>query len=248
MQYFVCSDPHSYTSIMQDALHDAGWRKFKEDQKIIICGDIFDRGPEPIEMYRFLRGLGDKLIFVRGNHEDLLHDATREFITTGRVFSSHHWHNGTDKTVYTFNREGILDEVLNWIDEKSVDFYETDKYVFVHGWIPCQEVDKIGYTLRTVYIDDWRDPEIGHGSWFDARWLNGMKMWNRGIRIPDKTIVCGHWHCGYGNCLIHGEQTSERDEEDEYYLSDHPFIDEGIIALDSCTALTKTVNVIKLED
>ena len=248
MQYFVCSDPHGFTTIMQNALHDAGWRKFKEDQKIILCGDAWDRGPEPIEMYHFLKGLGDKLIFVRGNHEDLLHDAAREFKECGHVYSGHHWHNGTDKTVYRLDNEGMLEEVLDWIDEKAVDFYETDHYVFVHGWIPCQVVDRSGYTIETKYLKDWRDPEIGHGTWFDARWLNGMKMWNRGIRIPDKTIVCGHWHCGYGNCLIHGEQTSERDEEDEYYLSDHPFIDDGIIAVDGCTVLTRTVNVVVIED
>ena len=219
MKYYVISDPHGFTSIMKDALHDAGWRKYKDD-KIIVCGDAWDRGPEPIEMYKFLKDLGDKLIFIRGNHEDLLHDAAREFITAGRVYSTHHWHNGTDKTVYKLDNEGMLEEVLDWIDEKAVDFYETDHYVFVHGWIPCKEADKFGRILRTVYLEDWRDPELGHSTWFDARWFNGMEMWHKGIRVPDKTIVCGHWHCGWGNCLIHGEQTSEKDEDDQYYLSD----------------------------
>lgn len=245
MEYFVCSDPHSFTSIMKDALHKAGWRKYKEDQKIIICGDIFDRGPEPVEMYQFLKELGDKLIFVRGNHEDLFKEAYyEEFKPYGMISSWHHKHNGTDKTIYKLFNEGLDDEVLEWIFDKSIDYFETDHYIFVHGWIPCTEYDKWGNPLTIKYQPNWRESD----KWEYARWLNGMKMWKQGIIEPGKTIVCGHFHCGYGNLHYHDEMTSERDDDDEYYLSDHPFIDEGIIALDTCTALTKKVNVIKIED
>lgn len=244
MKYFVCADPHGFTTIMKRDLYSAGFEEGNPEHKLIICGDIFDRGSEPVEMYQYLKGLGDQFIFVRGNHEDLFRDAYYEFKECGYVYSYHHKHNGTNVTMNKLFNERLDKEVLDWIYDKSVNYFETDHYIFVHGWIPCTEYDKWGEPLTIKYQPDWRKSD----KWESARWLNGMKMWKQGIIEPGKTIVCGHFHCGYGNVYYHGEQTPERDEDDQYYLSDHPFIDDDIIALDSCTVLTKKINVVVLED
>ena len=249
MKYFVCSDPHSFTSIMIKALTDAGFDKDNPEHKLILCGDAFDRGPEPVEMYRYLKDLGDKFIFIRGNHEDLFFDARREFMECGMVYSYHHGHNGTDKTVYKLNNEFLLDEVADWINAKSIDYFETEHYIFVHGWIPCTEYDKWGGVLGNYYMSNWRESD--DKDWNYARWKNGMEMWHKNIKEPMKTIVCGHYHCGWGNYRYHGEiiESSDIDYyDDEYYLSDHPFIDDGIMAIDTCTALTKKVNVVVIDD
>ena len=247
MKYFVCADPHGFTTIMKNSLHEAGFEECNPDHKLIICGDCCDRGKEPVEMYQYLKGLGDQFIFVRGNHEDLFMDAYfEEYKPCGYIFSHHHIHNGTDKTIIQLDNAGILEEVLDWINQKSIDFFETDHYIFVHGWIPSQEYDKWGYVSRNVYLENWRDSEQ---DWHGARWLNGMRQWHMGITEPGKTIVCGHFHCGWGNMLYHGEGEVGGDiDNEEYFQSDHPFIDDGIIALDTCTILTKKINVVKIED
>lgn len=258
MKYFVCSDPHGFTSIMIKALTDAGFDRNNTEHKLIVCGDCWDRGNEPVEMYRYLKDLGDRFIFVRGNHEDLFFDAIKEYKECDYVYSYHHKHNGTDETIYTLNNEGLLDEVADWIQKKSINFYETEHYIFVHGWVPFDSVYNDEYdeearitktTMTFEVLENWRED---NDFWKDARWYNGMEMWHKGIKIPGKTIVCGHYHCGYGNYYYHDEVSPKCSISDadyqKVYLSDHPFIDDGIIALDSCTVINKKVNVVVLED
>ena len=249
MKYFVCSDPHGFYTIMRNALEEKGFEVGNLDHKLIICGDIFDRGNEPYEMYRFLRSLGDQFIFVRGNHEDLYIDAYYEFMECGFVYSYHHDHNGTTDTVNFFMAHDLGKEVKDWILEKSIDFFETDHYVFVHGWIPCEVTKMSGYS-GFEYLPEWRDFTPGGSVWKRARWVCGMKAWHEGVVIPGKTIVCGHWHCGYGNMEYHGEDVDGKlpRARKPIILSDHPFIDDGIIALDACTVINEKVNVVVLED
>ena len=107
-----------------------------------------------------------------------------------------------------------------------VDYAIVANHVFVHGWIPC--FDEVGISY---------DPNWEIGDWDSARWLNGMAAWAKGVKIPDKTIYCGHWHTSYGHQNIH-EESEERFD---------PFLDEGIVALDACCAYSGTLNVYKIE-
>lgn len=77
MKYFVVSDVHSFYTEMMTSLSANGFDVDNPDHKVIICGDAFDRGDETIKMFEWLKKmkLKDKLIYVRGNHEDLLEDA-----------------------------------------------------------------------------------------------------------------------------------------------------------------------------
>jgi outer membrane protein insertion porin family len=52
----------------------AGFDENNDDHKIVVCGDMFDRMDETVQTYEFAKKMieQDKLIYVRGNHEDLL--------------------------------------------------------------------------------------------------------------------------------------------------------------------------------
>lgn len=256
---FVFSDIHSFYDELITALNNAGFDENNPEHVLVCCGDFFDRGPKPIEVYKFLKRFNDigRAILIRGNHEDLFLDARREYKECDYVYSYHHKHNGTDKTIYTLNNEGLLDEVADWIQKKSINFYETEHYIFVHGWVPSDSVYNDEYdeekkltktTMTFEVFENWRED---NDFWEKACWLNGMEMWRKGIKIPGKTIVCGHYHCGYGNYYYHDEVSPKCSISDDVYqkiyLSDHPFIDAGIIALDSCTVINKKVNVVVLE-
>ena len=78
--------------------------------------------------------------------------------------------------------------------------------------------------------------------WEGARWINGMNAWAQGMRIEGKTIVCGHWHTSWGHSIIHGH-CAEWGPNANFST----FKDEGIVALDACTALTDCVNCYVLE-
>ena len=63
--------------------------------------------------------------------------------------------------------------------------------------------------------------------------------------MPNKTVVCGHWHCSYGNKRIGLIEEEFPTEDIEKAFT--PFIQPGIIALDGCTVYSRKVNVVILE-
>ena len=117
------------------------------------------------------------------------------------------------------------------------DYYETKRFIFVHGWIPCIRERNKQYS----YVTAWRDSDSRE--WMAARWINGMKAANDGVIEPGKTIVCGHWHTSYGHSVLN-HTCSEFGPDANF----NPYYGTGIIALDACTAHSGIVNVITVED
>ena len=251
--YFVSSDIHSAYTIWMNALKEAGFNENKYSHKIIVCGDLFDRMDETVQTYEFAKKMSeqDRFIYVKGNHETLLKDCVEEFYS-GRMPRLHHFHNGTIKTICQFcgQNEWIVYDpswrdkicetmrpILDWIDEKSVDYFEIGDYIFVHGWIPCCNE-----------LDDFRNAT--EADWEKARWENGMAMWRYPFfRVAGKTIVCGHWHCSYGWSHIRQERKEwPQPNRKDWLKSFEPFIDDGIMAIDACTAYSRICNVIVIEE
>lgn len=254
-KYFVTSDVHSFYNELIYTLSEKGFDKNNPEHKLIICGDVFDRGNHSKDLYKFLKSLGDRFIFIRGNHEDLLKKCIDE-ISTGKYISNYHFSNKTVETVCQFAKVNpydlmpyninatnkvctIMQPILEWIDNKAVDYYELGDYIFVHGWFPPALLEK---------RKEW-DLEENQFLWEDARWLNGMDEWQKGCKLEGKTIVCGHWHCSWGWSHIKQERKEFPDEEDPVWKkSFEPFVENGIIALDSCVAHSGFLNCIVIEE
>ncbi len=232
---FVVSDVHGHCTLLKEALEQAGFDKDNEDHLLVCCGDYFDRGNENVEVLKFFERLKHKVL-LRGNHEDML----LKLFRTGKVLP-HHYINGTMRTLenffgkYSINPEDdtidfsgktrIVDRICEFIEE-TADYYETEKYVFVHGWLPENAL--------TPEERQKASPE----AWEKARWVK----WNEryvGLRpLADKTLVCGHvptWYAGVFD--------GNRDQKDISI-----FCGNGIIAVDAGTADTKQVNVLVLQD
>lgn len=250
MKYYVTSDIHGFFSEFQSALTESGFFADTEPHRLIILGDLFDRGHEAEKLQGFILDLmeKDEVILVRGNHEDLFVDLVT---TDGGVAYRHHKHNGTYDTalqltgfssaeafVHCFAFAAAAQETPYYrqIIPAMVDYYETEHYVFVHGWIPgiCAAEDD---SYR--YNPEWRS--ASPYAWGRARWYNGMDA----IRstAEEKTIVCGHWHTSYGHSRFEGKG-SEFGEGADF----SPYRADGIIAVDACTACSRKVNIVVLED
>ncbi|MDY2735892.1 metallophosphoesterase [Intestinibacter sp.] len=243
-KYFVVADVHSFYKIMLDTLNVKGFDVNNNEHYLILCGDLFDRGNESKELFEFVQSLGDRFIYVRGNHEDLLIDCVDE-LSKGKVPSQHHFSNGTVKTICDFADENTyavywhdtkkkllekIQPVIDFINKKSVDYYEVDNYMFVHGWFPL--------------CLDWSE-----AAWEKARWMNGMEAWKKGEVLKGKTVVCGHWHCSWG--WSHIDQARPEfppKNRKDWEKSFEPYIKEGIIALDACTAYSGICNCIVIEE
>jgi serine/threonine protein phosphatase 1 len=234
------------------SLCDAGFDKNNDNHKIIVCGDLFDRMDETVLVYSFAKEMDalGRLVYVMGNHESLLFDCVND-IKRGLIPGAHHFHNGTVKTICQLCGESewimydptwrdkilsTMQPVLDWIKKTCVDYFEFGDFVFVHGWVPCYDG-----------LDDFRDAT--KHDWEQARWGNGMRMWaNQACRVEGKTVVCGHFHCSWGWSHIRQERKEFPPlNRADWEKSFEPFVDDGIIAIDSCVAYTNKINCIVLE-
>jgi len=72
MRYFVTSDLHSFSAEMRRSLRKAGFNKRNKDHTLIVCGDVFDRGPDAIGVYEYLSSIPKRRrVLIKGNHEEL---------------------------------------------------------------------------------------------------------------------------------------------------------------------------------
>ncbi len=262
MKYYVVADPHGFYSKLVAALTEKGFFADKEPHKLVICGDVFDRGREAAELQAFLLDLMEKeeLILVRGNHEDLalelLENAEYYLSSEMKALYSHHAHNGTFDTfiqltglsfndMFTsprgFALKGGHTPFVKKLIPAMLDYFETEKHIFVHGWIPCEEVHSPNFGKCYFYDPDWR--KASANEWEKARWYNGMLCHNQGVLEEGKTIVCGHFHCSYGHTMYETNKNKHKAEEDFT-----PYYNDGIIALDACTVHSGFVNCVVIED
>lgn len=256
MRYYVVADIHGFYTELYDALSEKGFFVDKAPHKLIVCGDLFDRGKEALKLQSFISELikKDEVILIRGNHEDLMLRLIRDWDNFAYM-QSHHVSNGTVDTVLQLTENKIVvganaKEVKRKLLEtpfvkdmipKMLDYYETTNYVFVHGWIPCDAFGVVRQENRFVYKDNWR--ESSSAEWNNARWYNGMEAARQGVIEPNKTVVCGHWHTSYGHARIDGI-CSELGEDADF----SPYYGKGIVALDACTVRSRKVNCIVIED
>lgn len=257
---FVCSDIHSAYTPWMKVLQDAGFDESNEDHKIVVCGDLFDRMDESLQVYDFAKDMleKNKLVYVLGNHESLM----EECIVRGYA-ARHDWSNGTAKSIIDLAPHAgnfmdacfVVHEKMKPLWSKAVNYFETKNYIFVHGWIPvtCNDDLPVYYTKNRSFEfnPDWRAAHFSE--WEQARWLNGMDMARKGFVEPGKTVVCGHWHCSYGHYVnafkdAVANNTEIAAEEFGPTAIWDPYYGDGIIAIDRCTVYTGEVNVVALED
>ena len=251
MKYYVTSDIHGFYTPLIKALTEARYFEDQEPHKLVILGDLFDRGKEPKELQNFILDLmsRDEVILIKGNHEDLF----VEFATTDMgIAYQHHVSNGTYDTALwltDYFPKLVRRQPLEFVDAiketplyrtiipSMVDYFETEKYIFVHGWIPCVRERDGSFS----YIAQWRDASAQE--WTRARWYNGMEAAAQGVTEESKTILCGHWNTSFGHSRFEGHGSEFGPDADF-----SPYYGAGIIALDACTVRSGIVNCIVLED
>lgn len=257
VRYYVTSDVHGYYTKLKNALTEKGFFDDPQPHKLVVCGDLFDRGQEALLLQEFIVDLmkKDQVILIKGNHEELAMDLLHKW-NEYSFLQRHHHLNGTVDTVCQLTgfplrelltnptgagRAFLRTPYVRMIIPATRDYFETDHYVFVHGWIPCDTVEQENGETGYLYIPGWRD--AGKAQWRQARWCNGMAAANCGVIENDKDIVCGHWNCSFGHSRYHG--LGSEFAHDAHF---EPYYDEGIIALDACTAHSGILNCIVIED
>ena len=241
------------------ALNEKGFNLHDPENKVILCGDAFDRGNQSKEMFQFLKELAsqDRLIYILGNHEDLLFECLAD-ISHQDIPGSHHFSNGTVKTIcdisdvdqsimFQLNDERNVkilydgtEELRAFIREHGRDYFTLGDKIFVHSWLPCYFGE---------LCENWESLEPGCSLWRRARWGNPFDQWELKLYPSDRTVVFGHWHCSWGWSHIrqkHKEFPGKNRKD--WQKSFEPFIDDGIIAIDACTAFSGFVNCVVFDE
>lgn len=189
MKYYVVADIHSFYEPLVTALEEKGFFSDKEPHKLIVCGDLFDRGSDALAIQDFIIELLERnqLILIRGNHEDLMFNLLTNWDEHSYLFS-HHISNGTIGTALQLTQSSeddlrvqpktILQKMYDTPFLKKIypalrDYYETEHYIFVHGWIPCRLFRTSSAAFRYESIVDWRNASAY--DWNISRWTNGME-------------------------------------------------------------------------
>lgn len=232
---FVVSDVHGHYTILKEELDKAGFDVENGNHILVCCGDYFDRGKENSEVLKFFERLKHKVL-LRGNHEDLL----LKLLQTGKVLP-HNYINGTMQTLTDFfgkysidpvddtidfsGKTRTVDRVCEFIDE-TVNYFETENYVFVHGWLPDN-----AETLE-------ERQKATDNLWEKVRWTKWTEKYDDSRPLADKTLVCGHVPTFYANKF-----DKSRDEK-----NCEIFCGNGLIVIDAGTFDTKQINVLVIED
>ena len=243
---FVISDVHSYYDEMKKSLNEAGFDPNNEDHWLISCGDALDRGPQTQEVIDYLMGL-PRCVLIKGNHDILM-----EHCINRGYPQSHDHHNGTFRSIIdlapnaqTFGEAcTVAYAKVKPFWDKMINYLETDRFVFCHSWIPVNCDDNHApYHLRNRKFSKNKNWRYAHQSeWETSMWVNPLEMAKNGFGI-EKTIVCGHWHCSAGWAMQDG-----RSEFGDDAIFDPFYYEDKLIMIDTCTAHTRRVNVIVIED
>jgi serine/threonine protein phosphatase 1 len=252
MKYFVVSDVHDHYNLLLDALDDNGFDVNNKNHRLILCGDAFYSGPQPGELFVFLRNLKqkDRLIFIRGNHDVELY----ENLINGKFNRPANRKCAELVVKHLTEKTGLSDEELveecskigftDFIHDASVWYFETKNYIFTHGFIP---------TTKREYYPNWRNAT--EKEWKNASARGDAMLLSMFYKIsePHKKIVCGHYSAA--RCYLMKNAT-QSDWENKIYKDVSkvpkegfkPFFADTFIAIDQSVKKTGFINCIVIDE
>lgn len=135
---YVISDIHGEYNLFIKLLKKI---KFNNEDKMIICGDIIDKGNDSVKLLKYIRKQ-QNMIFIIGNHEyELLKYYNKLMMELEDGFDSEELLKKINE--YFPNEKEILDfEDLNWLEECSY-YYETENYICVHAGVRLNDDNEV---------------------------------------------------------------------------------------------------------
>lgn len=157
---------------------------------LVLIGDVIDRGPEPcLVLHRILelnRDMGERFVFLRGNHEDL---AIGAYTGDGRSL----WDlNGGAKTRKSFYAAGERFQTYIPYLRSLKFFYETEDFLCAHAAVSKEGPEKTDKRTflwdRYVAYDGTYQGKLliyGHTPMEEVLYQDGFG--NETVCLPDET-------------------------------------------------------------
>ena len=151
-KYFFVSDIHSFYTEMIEALHKYGFDENNHDHILVVLGDVFDRGFETLEVYKYLKSLPkERLILIRGNHESLYKELMLKSFPDSYDFS-----NGTVRTFCAI--AGFNEEVLSSSYWWKISYLES-REPFDYDNMPQEYWNQIVDVVIMSNVTKWLESE-----------------------------------------------------------------------------------------
>lgn len=211
MRTIIIGDVHGCNKALCTLLEKL---KSGEEDRLILLGDLFDRGPESREVFQTVRGLemqyGERFVLLRGNHEDLL---LQEKLTIQQRLI---WERvGRGATVKSFREYGErMEDAIPWLQAHCRLFWREDGIQCVHAGLL---VDPIEMNDRETMIHDHRIAMrnvyqgpvtvVGHIGIEKPVWFHGdgetVEELEYGVwkEMPERGTICIDTGCGKGGRL-----------------------------------------------
>lgn len=183
----------------------------KDRDKLINLGDTIDRGPGIYQVFEFLYDLkeemGDRCVLIRGNHEQMMLDATGP--GRDRRYKELWYMNSGEKTVYSFiSHKHKINEFREWYEQMPY-YYEEDRFICTHACL--KDEDPLKNKIETLI---WgRDTDYagkivmtGHTPYQVPLYFHGdapVGEIKEGVwgRLPEKGMIALDTGCVFGNRL-----------------------------------------------
>lgn len=251
---FVVSDIHGDYTALAKSLMEAGYNENDENNVLIVCGDMFDRGSESLEVYKQLKRLSDdgKALIIRGNHETMFID----YLKGKSITSFNYIYNGENETFADFLHQTAPFETwwaLNGNEKypSNIEFAEWLKEAV--NEINTEYPELLSWLENLPYWAETKNYIFTHGAidttvpdWHIADWerliWDDGSFWTKAINNTDKTVVVGHYHTDGIRKMYEGL------EIDESLPANQILYGKQKIYIDTCTVLTHRVNVLVIED
>ena len=92
---YLMSDLHGHYNLFLQMLEKIN---FTEDDELFILGDIIDRGPKSLELIRYIMEHRKNIHLIKGNHEAMMIDASKEGFYSILYDTTLWFHNGGFET------------------------------------------------------------------------------------------------------------------------------------------------------
>lgn len=212
MRTIIIGDIHGCSAALQALLKKV---RVVGDDRLILLGDLFDRGPDSFEVFRTVRQLagamGENFVLLRGNHEDYLLSPKLS------LMQRFVWEQvGRGKTVASFKAHGDrMESAIPWLTQNCRMFYRDGEGIqCVHASLLIDPIEANdtqtmihdhGVVQRNVYTGPLT--VTGHIGLEEPAYFAGdgetveTLPYGETLPLPQTGIICIDTGCGKGGKL-----------------------------------------------
>ena len=227
MRNIIIGDIHGCSQAFHALLKKV---KLVGDDRLILLGDLFDRGPDSFEVFRTVRQLAgtmeEDFVLLRGNHEDYLLNPK---LTLMQRFVWERVGRGT--TVASFKAHGDrMENAIPWLDQRCQMYYQGDGFQCVHAGllvdpIEANDPQTMIHDHNVVKKNRYAGPLTitGHIALQEPTYFAGDEKttetlaYGETLPLPETGVICIDTGCGKG-----GRLTAMIIRDKEYHLESVP--------------------------